>query len=593
MTSGADAAILDAVRRYLIPSLALACNACAPAAPVLIQAPAVVQAPAPASAPLQPAAPIPEPVAAARRPAFAAAVDGAQTDRFLVTLLGALEPGIRQIAERELGLNPGALSQPSVLSVFGIDPTRPMVFGLASLDDRGRALVDEARRAAPGSGGSDKTSARDKVVSKLARDRDGSEVHFSFVIPTIDSALALDRMQKLLDSAGWNKSPEPQGFESVWSRREKLMAITASGDSLTVDLADVGERGARAVELLHGRSMSLRESLRAAAPPLEGNTARMTFSPSLLAEVGFFGALALVHRVIRDVDEEYRNRILQEGFQEASRILDLSGGRSGAYFETVEIALQTNATLPGISGVAIAGPGTQVPSAGACAPSLSLELPDADVTYDATNACLRALKLPGDPEDGSIERSRYQDWARDAGAWGRFAALPFIPGGIARERLISLHGLAPGALQKFERFGWMAPHNTTSRSLFWGMLPAGTAQRDAVCAVTNQPAPCVGKMVLAPGRTQEVEQSWARLVRVGDRWVLLLSTDKASIEKVSPILTRAPVPAIRAELEARVLRREFPTSMLSFPLEGWTWRGSATWEGNSFRVTFQPVQQKP
>jgi len=125
------------------------------------------------------------------------------------------------------------------------------------------------------------------------------------------------------------------------------------------------------------------------------------------------------------------------------------------------------------------------------------------------------------------------------------------------------------------------------------MLPAGTPQREAVCAAGSQDAPCTGKMVLSPGRTQQVEMAWARLIRVGDRWVVLLSSEKSAIEKVSPALTRGPVPAIRGELEARALRREFPSSVLSFPLEDWKWRGSSTWEGNSLRVSIQPVARKP
>lgn len=109
-------------------------------------------------------------------------------------------------------------------------------------------------------------------------------------------------------------------------------------------------------------------------------------------------------------------------------------------------------------------------------------------------------------------------------------------------------------MQRMERFGWSNP-SFGAPDVFWGLLPAGASTEAVACAAEEQGTGCKGKKRLkAGGSVHDLGGRFVRIVQLGNRLVLLASRDRKALEAMTPVLTEAPVPAIRGTISAESIR---------------------------------------
>jgi len=273
-------------------------------------------------------------------------------------------------------------------------------------------------------------------------------------------------------------------------------------------------------------------------------------------------------------------------------LLELSENAQGPFFDRVEVSLETDSVMPGLSGRAIAGRGWIDPGA-ACAPSISVMLPPSDVAVDFSNVCNRALRVPGRAGDGGYSSNPYRRLIDNAGFVGGLVALPFHFAGLSQEASRVLPGVATQAVSRFERFGWSGGTPLHRSGVFWGLLPANTDLPTAACAISVDPKGCSGKAVLAPGRLSDLGGAHARLVKTGNRWVVVAARERKAIDKLPVSLTKAPVAPDRLLFSPAMLRKEIPPSVLSIPFESWRYEGVMTVESGTLDVVIRPIPLRP
>ncbi len=579
------------MHKHLAPLALLTLSACGPATPAPQPAPAVVQSlPAIPSAP-PPTVAEPDP-ALPSAPALALSIDTARLDRWIAQVLAALDPSLRSPIERELNLPSGALGQGPISAALGIDSSRPMMMGIASLDEASGALLQRARELVRSGPGSSASRGRSSNLAELMREARGDELRMVFTIPAIDPALLVSRLQTMLDGAGWSRANAVAGFEAVWMRGRHALALSTAGDRVNVDYLPGARTEARASKLLAEGRGALATALRASAPQLEGKTARMVLSPRAVAEVGLLDSLRSVHQAIEDVDSEYATQMEEQALREAGAILELSENAEGPFFDRVEVSLETDSVMPGLSGRAIAGRGWTDPGA-ACAPSISVKLPPSDVAVDFSNVCNRALRLPGRAGDVGYASNPYRRLIDHAGLVGGLVALPFHFAGLSQEATRVLPGVAAQAVSRFERFGWSGGTPLHRAGVFWGLLPANTDLPTASCAISLDPKGCSGKAVLTPGKISDLGGAHARLVKTGNRWVVIAARERKAIERLLVSLTKAPVAPDRLLFSPAMLRNEIPPSVFSIPFDAWRYEGAMTVESGTLDVVIRPIPVRP
>jgi hypothetical protein len=570
--------------------LLLLLAACAPTNPP--EAPTVTAAPPPPG-PVEtaaPAAPMPLPPLDPSLPAGSAglaSIDVGRLDAIANAAVRGMEAPARERIEELLRLSGGALANGEIARLLGLDKARPIVGSVGLV---GPAAV-----------------ARERILPLIGKQATAGELRRAFegvsglavaarvVLPTTRDTAALNVLTAIFELARWSSVPPPDGFDELHVARKHKAAAALSRlpDAIVVDLvvpihARDGDKAAQEAIVAALRSIRLRTpgDPHDAPLPLEGHPARARYKPAALADIGLLQGVSAVLRAIdgSGIDPAQQDALAAQGLVEAARSQELAGAGGRAYFESVDLALDGGFGSIGFTGAAELGPAANLPAA-TFTPAPGIAIPGVFAMLDVGMPWARGFSsFKPDPLDGEAVDSA----AREAG-WAGFAVgLPqLLVYTILQphERLLDLPNLRPH-LDRLTIF-------TVARERPDGhvaLLVPGAKPADVACALVRQGGACDATSQLRPGTTAQIGGRYARLVQVKGRWAIVISNDKAVVEKTK--LDLVPVPPAHIDLPggeewARDLR---PLPAALMPREGFT--GEVRLEGRTVVAQLRPAPAK-
>jgi hypothetical protein len=286
---------------------------------------------------------------------------------------------------------------------------------------------------------------------------------------------------------------------------------------------------------------------------LEGRTARINFSPEEVAQVGFVESISRAHDMLGGGNDYTLDANMGRAIRDAAALLTLAGKRPTSV-ERMDIALDVEAGFPSILARSDLGSLLVPANQSACSPRVSVDFPGALSRFDITPLCMKAVKVPGDPNSGELEHSQFHRLIEQAGWIGWPVALPLYAIAATRTPLQWDAGVGPHAMQRFERFGWANPQ-FGAPDVFWGLMPAGARAEDIACSVAEDTKACKAKRRIKPIGVSDIGGAFARVVNVGNRTVVLASRDRPAVEALTPVLTPGPVAALRGTASSGTLQR--------------------------------------
>jgi hypothetical protein len=268
----------------------------------------------------------------------------------------------------------------------------------------------------------------------------------------------------------------------------------------------------------------------------------------MLADVGFLSGVDSLLSGLEGADSDRRDEVTLLGLREAHRLFDLAGDAKGAFFDRVEINLEGGAATSARASARFTfGPGFATAGSAAPAPGPSFAAPS-PAMIDASVAALAALRLPGDTP-GRFPDDALMNMIREAGPAGWLVAAPLFTIAAAGVPLRPVPTVfePPEAVAKLERVG-IYTRASDNRDVFVGILPRGASASLASCVLAGA-EPCKNRLhVGAPALL--VTGHWVRLVRLGDRFAVLVAEDRNAVDTavVSP---RAAQAAAQVELATK------------------------------------------
>jgi hypothetical protein len=487
-----------------------------------------------------------------------ASLDVAAVDQWLAHIAKITPPEAIARLERNLGLLPGAMGDGTLLQSSGIDAQRPIVAAVSPLNVDGRTLLSVgveqfAALAARGF----LPDGLALTMNKALKAHREPPVHLRIVIPTKDNAAMLTAIRALLFELECDATEVPDGYSEVCFHRNKSMAFSVLPNQVVMDFHRfVGSTPSTTdfVEALHRTRRELSEARGGVAPELESSAVRVRFRPDALADVGYVDALGEADYGSGERDARSADWSMLALLRRAGLVASLGKGVDGAHFESVDVRLGFHDALPELRVEAAYGPGLKPPTSAVCAPGRSIDFPGALSRFDLNTSCMKALEVPGDTR-GPLTQSTFLRMFRDAHWVGQPVALPWYPLGLTRTPLHWYAGVGPEAMMRFERFGWSNPA-FGEPDVFWGLLPAGATPHDVRCAVAESPASCQGKRQITAGRINDVGRAFVRVVKLGDRVVVLSSLNRQAVGAMTPKLTADSVPPFRAAVSKGTMQRE-------------------------------------
>jgi hypothetical protein len=544
----------------LLAVLIASCGGQPPPQPAV--APAVVVAAPPGSALTVMAEPATDfdPQAPPSGSAVVASLDPEKASMMLSAIVSGLGPSERMMLERFLPEAGRALLSQHAASALGIDSHRPIRLGMA-LTAEGRGVLESLRRMQVA--GEEQPGIAQEIETALG-ERPAPKLQVRVSVPVLEPSVLLGTLQSLLEQEGWQSHPAPAGYQSSWTEGTAALLIASRQGHLVFDLY-VGS-SVRGERLANAAAQGARQGLSAKpdpAPLLEGHGLRISFVPERVAEFGFVEGLTKASKAMAGVDSPVRDRLMSEGWREASRNFALARNGRGAFFESVDITADANGILPSVQGRAEPGPGLQRASV-SCTPSASLEFPGADAWFDTSSACMTSLSGPGDRYSPAYAPTDFLSWVREAGWSGNLVAMPFHIMSPGRSALRDAPGIGPEAALKMERFGLVV--FASGPDVFWGLLPSGTPAGDAACAHEGKSG-CKTKLVA--GTTVKLGDVWGRLWKVSGRWVVTSSRDKQALESLSLRLGSSGVAPVRGGVSGAAIARELRGTPLAAQAVGY------------------------
>lgn len=507
----------------------------------------------PSTPPVRPTADAPALVATLpHHTALRAAIDPARIGRWLGRIASVVDPRAVAEAMRVFHLDERSLIEGHLAESLGVDPTRAIQIGLASIDDASRPEIERLHASAIALRQNDAARVDEAMASF-----DGEHhalISLRAIVPIRDLATLRETVRNALAEQRWTAATAPAGIDEFYVHRSDNSAIAVSHntDTLVIDLlvAPLATRGdgdvpADAfVRRLSDAARALR--LRTADAPhddalaLEGDAFRVQYAPADLAPINFFYGLGAISSALRAVDPSMRRQIATVGMLEAVQSFDVAGNARGPYFDRLTIDVTDQ---PSFAMRVEPGRGAEIPNDAAWVETPSFDTSPVLVQFDASSAFVRGWHLPGD--DASPRSSRqFRVSVAEAGGLATMMSLPFALIDGLRRSLDDPMGRFPGspaALARFERVGvaTVAMHDVQV-----GLFPASTRESTAVC-VFQPAARCNARNRLVVDRTVTEGASSARLVRVGDRFALLVGRNADSVRTAQLRLTAAPVAAAR------------------------------------------------
>lgn len=522
-------------------------------------------------------------------PAAIASIDPDKLSLLMASMTKGLRPDWADGAERALGLPQRSLSSGKLASSIGINPSLPIVMAVAKLDAHGREILETGRQKADAlQGGSGRQDGVARAMEKLLNAHRGPPTHIRIVLPASDQGALLSYLHGLLELRRYGKVQAPAELESLYSRRERVVALSLGPARVIVDIFVFVGAVPRPKYMVDAATSTLRALMDAkGADPLalEGHVARLSYSPSLVAQVGFVERLSRTQDMLGGGSDYALDWNMAKGMRDAGKLFELAG-KQHPLFERMDVALDMQSGFPAISSLANVGPGLVAPPPDACAPRPSLDFPGALARFDVTTACMKAVRVPGDPQGDRLDRSSLSGLLQEAGWIGWPVALPFY---VMASTRIPLHwwaGVGPRAMMRFERFGWANPAYGAPDA-FWGLLPANAKPDELACAIAEDAKDCKGKKRLKPAGLSEIPGGFARVLKIGPRTVVITSRDRSAVEALAPVLTPGPVPALRGAISSGTMRAALQEAGIQTdPIR---YVGDAALDAKQWSVTIRPV----
>jgi len=497
-------------------------------------------------------------------PAAHGAIDPERLSELLASFARRFQPHQTALVEHALGLPPSSLASGNLASSIGVDPSRSIQIAVAPIDEAGKRVVAAARSLVPTGRHRFEIEGFSRAVQKAFSANRPSPIHIRVVVPASDTPRLLTALRTLLESRRYVPIAAPEGIESLHARRERAVAISLGPQVVVVDiLAFEGVvPSPRMVADAASRSwQALLSPTSQAGLATDGQVARWSYSPAAVSDLGFLEAISREQDRIAIDRDSHPDVGMTFNASLASQFYGFSGAEP-LRFRTGQAILGMEAGRPVVATITELGGGLSAEAAVGCAPSVSVDFPGALSRFDVSTSCMRLIEVPGDVVDkGALVQANFPaeqlrfSWLRGTGWLGWPLAMPWTPFALSRVPLSWNAGVGPRAMQRMERFGWSNPA-FGAPDVFWGLLPLGASTEAVACAAEEQAAGCKGKRRLkAGGAVHDLGGRFARLVQLGNRLVLLTSKDRKAVESMTPRLTSAPVPAMRATVsEGSTLR---------------------------------------
>ena len=418
-----------------------------------------------------------------------------------------------------------------LVSAVGLDTSRPATLVMAAPDAKTNAVIDELKPIAASP--SPQLSTHDLCV----RLHDMQRPSFIRVLLPATNVQALeDSVMKLLEKEdGWEHGKD--------GLKKGSMNITVSDDDRWVAF-DVGYGGFHPMQ-----------NADQPPPALEGKQARFVSRNAALARVSFIEGLTRTCGALSggSIEPDQKDRILKMGLHEASQVFAL----------TTFDELDADLTLSPFALTFRATPGSSftMPNAAALAPTVSMAMSGATLSFERATALSKSWPLPGGDSKKLLEM------ARDAGELGLLIALPHIAGGVPFQTLDDPRNLLAddAVAAHFERIESIAMLAQGEQWLTVGVMPAGTTRAVAECSLDTT---CNAKTRLTLGKVQKrattVGDRYAKLVEVkvaaekNPRYVVLTARKEAA-------LASTPAPHTASALHFDIAAKEL-ASQIPFPL---------------------------
>lgn len=466
---------------------------------------------------------------------------------------------------------------------------------MAPIDAAGKRVVEIARSLVPKQREWVPTDGIARAVQKAFSANHPAPVHIRVAVPVTDASRLLATVASLLQWRRYARIPSPAGIDSLYARRERAVAVSVGPQVVVVDVL-VFEGVVPSPRMVADAASRTWESLLTPTSqsglPTDGHAVRWKYSPAAVADLGFLEPLSREQDRISIERIAHPDTGMSGTALLASRIYSFSGAEPRR-FQEVETTIDLDGGRLAVGSVTELAGELPVKALSSCSPSVSVDFPGALSRFDISTECMRFTDVPGDAMDrGAIDYSEFKramvslDWLGRTEWLGWALAVPWAPFALARVPLGWNAGAGPRAMQRMVRFGWANPSFGAS-DVFWGLLPVGKGTEAVACAADEEATACKAKSRLKPdGSVHDLGGRFARLVRLGDRLVLLTSKDRKAVEAMKPVLTSASVPAMRGTISAESTRRLM--SQLGMESEAVRYSATLLVEGNELVVKAGP-----
>ncbi len=394
---------------------------------------------------------------------------------------------------------------------LGLDVTRPVtVAELGVTDAQRRAVAAVAARPV------DPVDGNGEAVRRAAAGVSFDNA-FRMVIPTTNAMKTKAAAELALAGAG-AKDAGGDAYELAHGRVE----LRATNDVVVIDVG-LGETPKLGLEALRARVAAGH----ADAPPLEGRAVRARYRPAGVAELGglmnlFRGSSAMDTPNLSARD---RDRMASEIVKE------VKGATLAGSYDSVDLSARVESPQRiSFEARGEPGPTSVVPPATAWAPSPSITAEGATGTIAVNVGFARAFVLGGEKPGDPLSRSPLIDPMKERPTFVLPAMLPEVVPLFVRLVARAQDGLAPGALERFERIGYL--YRATGAPTFFALLPKTMRGEAAECALIGKPT-CTAKERMKPGVPFDVGHNmFAQLVSVkgSTAQCVLIGEDKEALK---------------------------------------------------------------
>jgi hypothetical protein len=478
--------------------------------------------------------------------------------------------GLREL-ETTLGLAKGSLAPERAFDTLGLDVSRAASIAIAPVSVSGRARIAAldalAKKPAP------KPPLGSTLVEdvKAALGSEPATFRVRLVVPVKDGTAVKRAFRHALTEDHFRDVTPPPGVDLLLHNARMIVAASADDTWMVVDILESPSASKASAEEVVRAVAEMRAHAEngAAGLDLSGAEVRARIVPHAIAEIGFLEGVSMTSGAVFNVDPDQQVRIIAAGLAESHRALELAGNERGDFFTGIDIV--GNLSKPLVIATATFGPGQDgQPKAALAVPrSAGVDGAGLNSLLDASLAAGLAFHLPGDGPNALATESEVTTKIREAGWSGWFVAGPLLP------LLLMSAAVRPppeafspkSAALRLERIA-VVETGRGQGEIFVGVLRAGTSEAEAMCVLAGS-APCARRALKVSGPATKIGDKYARLGKVGDRFVVTIGSDATALEAYKPSLSasagaplraRLVVDALHSRLTALILaKRQLPT----------------------------------